>query len=511
MRPAVLGGVPLAFALFSVAMGRDANWDFLNYRWYDPWALLHRRLTFDVLVAGQATFYNPLLELPFFLIATHLSGMAAGFLLSLAGSLPFIPLSMLADEALLLADRRVRFAAASGISLAGLLGGGVLGQIGVVSWDLPLATPTLFSLWLLCRRKARALAANPAEVARVLLLAGALSGAAAGLKLTAAIYPLGIAAALVAASRGRARLRLQRSALFCVGAGAGVAACGGYWMWRLYGAFGNPVFPYFNDLFHSPFAATGNNRDRTFLPHGWHDALLFPYLFTVDSLRVAEYRFRDVHILCACVLAPTAALFAATEKSRMTVPLVAPFLFAFALVAFVAWEGLFAIYRYILPLEMLSSLLVVLAVFGLPLSAKARVFLAAFVLLVSETLTSVNWDRRPWDRNYVEIGSLQSVPPNATVLLTDNAPAAFALTALPATVPALKIGSYLAPGNRFEVLLHDRVAASSGPLLALFAPGDEVASTGELAKYGLAMSYPECQWVRSNVSDPLKLCPVSRK
>ncbi len=511
LRLLVLIGVPVLAGLFSVVMGKDSNWDFLNYRWYAPYALLHGRLLTDVLVSEHATFYNPLLELPFFLIATHLPSIVAGFLVALAASIAFVPLCLLAEQSLSIENERHRFMAAAGIALSGLLGGGVLGQVGVVSWDLPLGTPTFLALYVLAKDGGKAIT-QPREVTR-LLLAGLLAGSAAGLKLTAAVYPLGMALGLLIASRGNARSRVERTVLFGLGGAIGMALLGGYWMWRLQDAFGNPVFPYFNNLFKSPYAEVGGNRDATFLPHDALTALTFPFLFSANSRRVAEYHFRDVHIAGAYLFIVVALASLALRKVRaegLVVRPVAWFLFAVAAISFAAWEYMFAIYRYILPLEMLSPLLMVLAIGCLPLPRKAVAAASTGMLVISLCLISVGWNRRPWAGDYVSVMLPHAIADNATVIMTGGAPMGFVVPSLPQGVTVLRAGSYLAIGDAFAGILHNRIAATKGPMLVLFAPGDEAATEKTLFDYRLASDFTRCEWVRSNVSEDLRLCPVER-
>ena len=66
-----LGLVILGWSLFVVALGKDMSWDFRNYHWYAPYAFLNGRMGFDVAVAHQATYYNPLLDVPFYWLASH--------------------------------------------------------------------------------------------------------------------------------------------------------------------------------------------------------------------------------------------------------------------------------------------------------------------------------------------------------------------------------------------------------------------------------------------------------
>ena len=56
-------------ATASVLMGQDANWDLRNYHLYNPFALLHGRLWRDLMPAGPQSYFNPLLDVPYYVLA----------------------------------------------------------------------------------------------------------------------------------------------------------------------------------------------------------------------------------------------------------------------------------------------------------------------------------------------------------------------------------------------------------------------------------------------------------
>src|SRR6201989_1081937 len=60
----------LFWAAFVVVVGKDTSWDFRNYHWYAPYALLNHRMGMDVAVAHQASYYNPYLDIPFYWLGT---------------------------------------------------------------------------------------------------------------------------------------------------------------------------------------------------------------------------------------------------------------------------------------------------------------------------------------------------------------------------------------------------------------------------------------------------------
>src|SRR5689334_10599884 len=99
LAPAELGFLAafiLAWAGFVVAFGKDTSWDFRNYHWYIPYAFLRGRLGFDVAVAHQATYYNPLLDVPFYLLANHTPSWFALGCLGAVQAANIVPLYLIA-------------------------------------------------------------------------------------------------------------------------------------------------------------------------------------------------------------------------------------------------------------------------------------------------------------------------------------------------------------------------------------------------------------------------------
>ena len=78
---AFLALAPFAFGLLALALGQDANWDLRNYHFYNAYAFLNDRYAMDLLPSQTPYFYNPMLDVPFFLLATHASAKFAGFVL----------------------------------------------------------------------------------------------------------------------------------------------------------------------------------------------------------------------------------------------------------------------------------------------------------------------------------------------------------------------------------------------------------------------------------------------
>jgi hypothetical protein len=60
--------LPLLAGFLAVAKGQDGNWDLRNYHLYNPWAWLNDRLTTDLAPAGLQSYFNPLIDLPYFFL-----------------------------------------------------------------------------------------------------------------------------------------------------------------------------------------------------------------------------------------------------------------------------------------------------------------------------------------------------------------------------------------------------------------------------------------------------------
>ncbi len=82
--------VPVMCGIFSIELGQDINWDFQNYHLYSPYAFLHGRINFDMAPAGEQSYFNPCMDLVYFLGIRHVVPWLAGFILGFIQGLNFI-------------------------------------------------------------------------------------------------------------------------------------------------------------------------------------------------------------------------------------------------------------------------------------------------------------------------------------------------------------------------------------------------------------------------------------
>jgi hypothetical protein len=514
-------GAPVLLALFNLLLGKDANWDFLNYRYYNPFAFLQGRLAIDVAVAHHASYYNPLVDLPFYLAARAFSARTAGFLLAFMQGLNFVPLFWLTWIVLPLKCLRLRLVVATLSALAGMTGGGVLGQLGVVATDNLVSLGVLGALWIIVWKLPQLQGGSLPVAAFWALAAGVAAGGAAGLKLTAALFCVGLCLALLVLPVSIPR-RLQIAFGFGLGVLVGMALFTLPWSLQLWHRTGNPLFPYFNGFFRSTLISVNFNRDMAFIPTELCERVFFPFYFSINSFYVAEFFFRDVRLLMVFILLPLWLLLprmrlfhSRASNGPAACPPAARFLLAAAAFSYLTWLKLFCIYRYLLPLEMLAPLLIALCLDRLPISLNKRLAVLVIVLLGSQVAAYSAFDeRQAWGEHYVEV----SVPPiprpaETLVLITGTIPVGYAIPHFPSGIAFLRIQSYMTGGellNGLDLEMHRRVAAHHGDLFVLFHPSEREVAEKALTAYGLAMGQDGCRPLLSNVASPLLLCSLRR-
>jgi hypothetical protein len=504
----------LAWAIFVLWLGKDQSWDFRNYHWYIPYAYLNHRMGFDIAVAHQGTFYNPTLDIPFYLLATHTHAwIALGTLGAVQGS-NVVPLYLLARSTLAIEPRKQ---IAGAIALLGMTGGLMLGLAGTTYYDNVMSVFVLSGLAALVLNRETFATGPLLHGAVIAALAGIATGMAVGLKLPEAIFALGFGAALILMP-GDLQHRASRTAAGFVGGVIGLLIISLHWWIVMDHVTGNPLFPYFNDYFHSPLALTASYRDVRFVPHSWEHILFFPLLFTIDWRVADDLGFQDMRVGAAYVLA-LATIPVVLLGKRNREPLVAPdaagTLFAFAGATYVIWIAVFAIYRYILLLEMLAPLLIVCAVGLWPVSRQTQAIVLGLIALATVAYTRPEWlPKAPVEDPYVSVDVPPIPHPDKTlVVMAGEAPMGYLVPSLPHQIPVLRIDGWMIQpqdGSKLTAATKRRVAAWHGDIY-LIANEYEIGRAVEALKdYGLSMRYLECADIEANLGGPYKFCPVER-
>ncbi|MDZ7790204.1 MAG: hypothetical protein U5L08_06895 [Xanthomonadales bacterium] len=424
--------LPFLAGLVALAKGQDGNWDLRNYHLYNPWAWLNDRLTTDLAPAGLQSYFNPLIDLPYFFMIQWLPGPLVGFLLGVLHGLVAIPLfvccRLCLDEETD-ADRKAFW-----LTVAGLLGIVTLAGVGNTMGDHLTALPVMAAAAMLLKR--HPVGGGPSLA--VLLVAGGLLGLAVGLKLTNAIYVAGACGALLVAFSARFPRRLIAATIVGCTSVAVFALIAGPWHWQLWQEFGNPLFPQFNAWFQSPLAPETMVADRRWQPDGWLETAIWPLLIAVDPSRAGDKPLPQIVFAVLFILFllwPIARVL--TRRAEQPVPAVSPqqaFVLGFIGIAFVLWTLLFGVYRYLVPLELVAPLAIwILAPRAWPHPGAQRLRFWLVVAVVAYAVANfTTWGTRPWAMQTVRVESPSLESPSETAfILTTGEPMSWLIPWLP--------------------------------------------------------------------------------
>jgi hypothetical protein len=260
----------LAALLTSHHLGKDMEWDTLNYHLYAGFSALHDRFGQDYFAAGAQGYFNPYIFVPFYLLAT--SGLTASEVASILAVVQSAILWLTYELAVALApgeQPRARVALGICAAVFAFANPVLITQFGTSFADI-LTAELVLAGWL------SLIAAVRGPGTMRIVAAALLLGCACALKPTNAVHAVS-AGALLLFLPVDWWSKLRSAAIFvAVGALAAVAVCAP-WSLRLQEHFGNPVFPLLNNLFQSPQYTTGRMLDYRFIPPSFGAALRLPF------------------------------------------------------------------------------------------------------------------------------------------------------------------------------------------------------------------------------------------
>lgn len=463
--------IPILFGLLSVAYGQDFNWDLQNYHLYNPYALLNGKVGFDLAPGQWQSYFNPTIDLPYYGLVRHTPPVVSCFVMGALHGLNFVLLQALCARLLApRADGAPAYRGALLLALAGCLGPAFVSGIGNTMGDNLTALTVLGALLLLLRHWP-ALCGGGARALWPAVLAGLVIGFGTGLKLTNACYALALCLALAALPVGWLP-RLRTMVLFGCGVLAGIGVSAGHWYWRMWQVFGNPLFPQFNNLFQAPLAAPIGVGDTGWLPKGWVEQLLWPFLFTYAPQRVSELPLRHllwpmlyVALLALVVLGLAAVMRRRPAGARWT-PQSRMLLLFFSL-GYLIWMQLFSIYRYLAPLELLAPLVFWLVMARLmPGAAGRRLVVLLLVLAAASVLSVGNWGRAGRAAQAFQVQTPAIAQPEQSMVFTvhGDPPMGWLVPFFPARLAFVALGSGFPESDAFRARVAAMLAARGGPV-----------------------------------------------
>jgi hypothetical protein len=502
-----------ALIAWTMVAGKDISWDVVNHQFYLPFSWVTGRFRTDLFGAGPQSYQNPLGYFPLYgLFRLGLPAWGIGVVLGALHALAVWPLDRIArlfwprgTEG----DFWLRTLALAFCCIAPVF----LIHEGTTSVD-PITN--LLVLWGMALSLEAAAQDGPGL--RRAAIAGACLGLASALKLSNA--PFAVVSCVVWALQWATGQRgVRQIGAFAAGLGLSFALAAGPWMWWLWQDFRNPIFPLYNNVFHSPYAPPQAIMALRFIPTSFGEAISRVWelakLSTFVSYESFLPDFRPALAAGAAVIA--AVLIAARGGWRRLATLEAwrspgAQLALLMVLSYVLWIRSSGNARYGMPLFVVLGIALVRAVqLCLPLKP-AKVLLLTALLLQGAYYGSggeyrflgTSWDAGPY-LDYRVPRRLQEQPFLHLTLGTQT-DASVALFLDPRGALANPIGQFALPtegplGQRLEALLARWHGRTRFLLPALHAtdPVDvqhaHEGATRLLYRLGLDIDWNDCETI----------------
>jgi hypothetical protein len=321
------------------------------------------------------------------------------------------------------------------------------------------------------------------------LAAGLAAGAAAGLKLTM-LAPAAALTLTLGLSHPRSGAMLKR---FVAGGMVGFLATGGWWCSRMLERFANPLFPFFNGIFRSPFFPPENAFDARFGARAWWEALSLPLDMAMGwTSGLQEIRFREPRFLLV-VVAALVWVVASVRSARTARPArlgsEARLVLIFWLVLYVLWAYGLHYYRYAAVLELLAPVVLLVLLRATPWGRASLI--AAFLLVATLASRPVSWGRVAWSDDWfgIRLPDLPGVAEGLVIAAGERV--TYVAPSFPETTRFVGLTRRGSPG--LDGLIAERLAAHRGPFFLLQGVG---ATPNDALRFGLAPVGP-CQRIET--------------
>jgi hypothetical protein len=401
----------IALGIISVILGQDVSWDLRNYHFYNPYMLLTGRFKYDVLPAQIQTFFNPLIDVPFFIAVYYLKlpPIVVGFLMGGLHGLNQWLVHLITYHSLDKVSERYKITLSIAAAITSIFGAAYISELGTSIGDNTTSVFVLAGLFFIVS----SLGKNLPIPSKNILLAGLLLGLATGLKLTNALYSISFVVAINFLPNSWSE-KLRNLILSILSMAVGFSLTAGYWIILMWTKFANPLFPFFNKIFQSSYIETDVNlQDLRFLPRDIWQWLFYPFYFAQEQTLVAELKFKESRFVIAYILIVSLLSFilyryaknkSISPENNLIYTSILGFLLPFYITAYCIWLIKFSIYRYLIVLELITPILILLIVayFYPKRNPVLLVTLGIFVLILA-TVKPLDWWRIPWSDNYFSI------------------------------------------------------------------------------------------------------------
>jgi hypothetical protein len=291
--------------------------------------------------------------------------------------------------------------------------------------------------------------------------------------------------------------------------------------------FANPLFPFFNKIFQSPYIETDFNlQDARFLPKDVWQFLFYPFYFVQEQTLVAEVKFKETRFAIAYLLIVillgviiyryTSRRSLEQQNNLVHLPILR-FLLPFYCSAYLIWLKGFSIYRYLMVLELITPVLIILIIAYLyPHKRTVFIISIAIFTLIAATVKPLDWWRMGWSDNYFGIDS-QALKPyeNSTIVIWGDEGTSFIVPYFPASTRFVRLKGNTGVSEGTLMRKNAETFIANTPLESLYILQTDFNKKSpdiveDLAKENLVIDFQSCQPFPTKI-EKFNLCRLEKK
>lgn len=514
--------IALSLSLISLMLGQDTNGDVWNYHWYNAWAFLNDRLNYDIAPAGAHSYLNPYLDTIYYYSITHLRAKAHALLFGFIQGLVAFPIFYIVRKHVseILPSTILTILCTFGSTF-------FIGELGQSMQDNSAALLILTSLAFIYRSVEN-------DDIKSLSFAALIIGVATGLKLTSSTYLISFGVISLIFIKKNLKDKLFVILIYTIFSLTGMLASTGHWFYGLYESFGNPIFPFYNNIFKSSFASLDANATRHmfFFQQKGIENLFYPFFFAEHTDKISSAanagRFVLYTPLIIFIISPIALLLRINEigiKKIVTDKFF--FLFILFFASYFIWQKAFGVYRYFIPNDLLNPLIIYLSlgvIFkSLPSKPSRYLYLAMTLTTIMVGLNFSKgiptWGRGEMTNPYFS-GNIPNDLKSSDVLFTFSNPSGWILPIIQPKGHVVGLGDMLFNygTDKYWMIYQNFTNNIEQPKqYAIFDEAQHIdyeLANKKLDRFGLKLDRPNCRNFNVKMSSFIGkqlYCPVIRK
>jgi hypothetical protein len=516
--------IPLICSLISLKLGRDLNWDLKHYHYYNAYAFIAHRQDFDIAPAQLQTFFNPLGDVPFYLLTRFFPSWVAGFVLGFIHGFNLSLIFAIFWKITNFANKWRKLFCGMCVVLVSGIAPTFVAELGNTMNDNVTTLFVLGAVLLLIMASENSDKREDQPYLIYVGLAAVIMGIGVGIKPSIAIFAVSTAFVF---SVLQTSWRNKAMSLFIYGVSGilGTLISAGFLWWQLWLRFGNPLFPFYNQFFKSPYFVLTPVEWSPFLPRNFWEYIAWPIMFSIQSYRTNQLQYFDIRfaLLYILVMIWLSVYFAKTFRLVLLEPTgncnlfltrASNFLSLFFLVSYLLWMKESAAYRFIGPLELLvPCVFLILLERVVPPRKISAVLAVTAALLTLAVFKPFTWGRFSWTDKYFSVDTTHfNTSEDALVVMLGSSPTSFVIPEFPPNFRFVRPEGNLSTQSKFFTEVKDLLKGYRGVGYILYNKEEKGLDLKQsLTDLDLSIDPASSFLLKINTPDKLEMCRFVRK